>query len=409
MTSRLWRLLLVAAGTLILCSCSTYHPERSEGSRKAQEILRSAQNDIPSAAYPPALPCDVYAGVPVTPVAGQGLYEEAVPGPPGMEAGVPLPIAASGPWIPPGRSQPWPRDEYLADGSDRGQTTVVGRQWNVRGLDPEDTVAHYDTLDGRRLVEPSNPVFIYSPRFGAVRQVVSLEEDEHLEGLGDVHLPAKLVQHEDVRSPQSRKQNLQAENELGIDLANIYHGHEGDGALSSAVGLGALDNDFKPYEDLAAIRQGIFAASELPRLAQGVDAAIVWTNRQAVQIFLDDQAAMAETGVEKLSTIYTAKSPQGESKLRITKVASTSFAQPGDMVDFTLRFDNVGAELIGNVTVLDNLTARLEYVPQSAQCSVPARFSTEPSQSDSLVLRWEITDPLKPGTGGVIRFRCRVR
>ena len=38
----------------------------------------------------------------------------------------------------------------------------------------------------------------------------------------------------------------------------------------------------------------------------------------------------------------------------------TQFANPGDEVDFTLRFDNVGNQPIGNVTIVDDLTGRLE-------------------------------------------------
>ena len=99
----------------------------------------------------------------------------------------------------------------------------------------------------------------------------------------------------------------------------------------------------------------------------------------------------------------------GKPRLRVCKIASRHEARPGEDVEFTIRFDNVGDQVIGNVTVIDNLTTRLEYVPDSAQCSLKAQFSTQPNEGGSLVIRCEITDPLKPGTGGVIRFRCRVR
>jgi uncharacterized repeat protein (TIGR01451 family) len=392
---RIWRVLMIAVGTLILCSCRG----------PISKPVASYPAGDPAAAPSPALPQEAYSGT----AAAYLTAPPTVYGPPGMEAGVPLPMTVTGPWIPPGSSQPWPPDEYLTDGGDRGETTTVGREWMVNGLEPEDTVAHYDTLDGRRLVEPSNEVHIYSPRFGAVRQVVSLREDDRQQSLGDVVSPTKLVQHEDTLVPISRQQHLQAKGQIGRDLANIYRSEQGDGALSAAAGLRSLANDFKPFEDFAAIRQGIFEAPEMARLAQSVDAAMVWAKDQAVQVVLDERSAAAEVGTKRLSTVYTVKSFEGESKLRITKVASTGFAEPGDVVDFTLRFDNVGTELIGNVTILDNLTTRLEYVEGSAQCSLPAQFLTEPSQSDSLVLRWEITDPLPVGQGGVIRFRCRVR
>ena len=46
------------------------------------------------------------------------------------------------------------------------------------GLQMEDTVARFTSLDGRTHVEPSNKVDLYSPRFAAVRQVVDVEVDQ---------------------------------------------------------------------------------------------------------------------------------------------------------------------------------------------------------------------------------------
>ena len=91
------------------------------------------------------------------------------------------------------------------------------------------------------------------------------------------------------------------------------------------------------------------------------------------------------------------------------KVASTSLANPGDTVDFTIRFDNVGNQPIGNVTILDSLNTRLEFVPDSAQCSVDAKFTTQPNEGDSVVVSCELSRPLDVGKGGILRFRCRVR
>ena len=69
----------------------------------------------------------------------------------------------------------------------------------------------------------------------------------------------------------------------------------------------------------------------------------------------------------------------------------------------------MGDREIGIVTIVDNLATRLEYVPSSAQSSVDAKFSTEPNGEGSEVLRWEIRDPVEPGEGGILTFRCRVR
>jgi hypothetical protein len=61
------------------------------------------------------------------------------------------------------------------------------------------------------------------------------------------------------------------------------------------------------------------------------------------------------------------------------------------------------------VTIVDNLTTRLEYVPESAKSSVDADFITQANDAGSLILRWEIRDPVKPGEGGILRFKVKVR
>ena len=63
------------------------------------------------------------------------------------------------------------RDEYLCDGGDFGLPAAVRADWTVDGLEQEDAIAHYDTLDGRVVVTPSNRVCVYAPRFAAVRRV----------------------------------------------------------------------------------------------------------------------------------------------------------------------------------------------------------------------------------------------
>jgi uncharacterized repeat protein (TIGR01451 family) len=125
-------------------------------------------------------------------------------------------------------------------------------------------------------------------------------------------------------------------------------------------------------------------------------------------VLIDNRSAKAEIGVQTPGTTYLLVEPNNP-KLRLIKLASTGVAQPGDEVEFTLRFDNVGDRVIGNVAILDSLTTRLEYIEGSQKCSLPADFETRPNDGSSLKLRWQIREPLEPGQGGVIQFRCRVR
>ena len=388
---RLWRMFLIALCALVLCSC------RGPSERPCDTSALHAQTF-------PTLPQEAYTGGPAAhPGTDQPL------GPPGMEQGVPLPYVATGPWSPPGIRKPWPEDEYLRDGGDAGLPVEVGNQWEVRGLELEDTIAHYDTLDGQTLVEPTNRVHIYSPRFGAVRQVVSLVANEQMHRAGGVHLPTKLVGPTTTQVVASSKQNFQADRQVGTKPPIMFRSKQGDGLMSSANKARAFQDTFLPYENLKLIREGITDSSEMGWLARGLSAAIAWSHKQAVQVILDHQAAMADVSDQNAESVYTIKEPPGAPRLRVVKVASTQFAEPGDEVAFTIRFDNVGNKVIGNVTIIDNLSTRLEYVPDSAQCSLDAEFYTQPNEGDSLVIRCEIADPLEPGQGGIIRFRCRVR
>lgn len=342
------------------------------------------------------------------------LYEAgAAPAPPvaaasGVE-GPPLPFQPTGPWSPAGIQRPWPADEYLRDGGDKQTRVEVDRNFQVRGLEAEDTVAHFDTLDGRTLVQPSNEVFIYSPRFASVRLVVSLVQNEQNNRLADVHGPTKLTLQEDVRGAKQSKQQWSAERQLGLKHATAMRMKQTDGAVSSGVKALGFQNAYKPYEDLAVIRYGQMLEAEAPLLAKSAQAATIWTNKQSVQIILERQVAQEVVRNQRAEVTYTVDKPPSHPKLRVVKVASTQFANPGETISFTLRFDNVGNETIGNVTILDNLTSRLEYVPKSAQCSIAAQFITERNEAGSDVLRWEIRDPLPVGKGGVVRFDCRVR
>jgi len=330
-------------------------------------------------------------------------------GPPGMEQGVPLPYSPQGPWSPPGIRQPWPEDEYLRDGGDEGRPAGPGKEHEILGVGMEDTVAAYETLDHRTLVEPSNEVYIYSPRFGAVRQVVGLMANEERQRAGGVHKPLQPDAPTTTQLVGNAKQNVQLDDQISARPAAALRTKQGDGAMSSAVRAKGFQDAFKPYENLSIIRMGAFDEAEMAFLARGANAAVAWSHTQAVQVILDRKSATADVKYDKSLMIFTVDEPPGKPKLRLVKVASTSFANPGDTVDFTIRFDNVGNQPIGNVAILDSLNTRLEYVPDSAQCSIDAKCTTQPNEGDSVVLHCELSHPLDAGKGGILRFRCRVR
>ena len=178
--------------------------------------------------------------------------------------------------------------------------------------------------------------------------------------------------------------------------------------LSNRVGFGTVQSRLKPYEDFLFIRTGVMLEEDKPVIAQRIQAAIKWTSDQAVQVTLNGRRATPVSGDQRANAVFEVDVPN-HPRLQICKIASTDNARPGETVDFTLRFDNVGDQKMGNVTIVNNLTTRLEYVPHSSESSVKTEFSTQANEVGSLVLRWELPAPLAPGQGGIIRFQCKVR
>lgn len=383
-----WRWALVALAAIVLCSCRSPEPTHGGGPHGTGTLPPGALSRMPEDMSSPWQSGALAAGCPC--------------------CSPPLPYQAHGTWSPPGIAGPWPPGEYLCDGGDRDAGVAVSPDWQVYNLNIEDTVAHYDTVDGRTVVEPSNRVCVYAPRFGAVRTVTHIVASEQVDAPGGVITPTRASAGQYVDRPSSSLQNLQARGAVQDRLAHAYQMRLGDGTVSTALKAKAFDNALLPFENLSVIRTGQIHNGEQARLAAGVQAAVTWTRDQGVQVVLDRQQAVAATGDQRAQATFVVEDRR-TSKLRVIKVASSPMVNPGDMLDFTIRFDNVGEAPIGNVVILDNLTTRLEYVPGSAQASVDANFSTQANAAGSLVLRWEVSEPLAKGSGGIVRFRCRVR
>jgi uncharacterized repeat protein (TIGR01451 family) len=398
----------------LLCSCRAGFvgsPDR--------QIVKSSDRRIVKPIDDPAIRPSDYSTLPqeaYTGHAGDGFTRAgAVPAhmrPPGWEpptaVGPPLPRMVYRPWAPPGIAVPWPMQEYLRDGGDRDTRVIVRDDWRVDGLDLEDTVAHYDTLDGRTIVEPSNEICLYAPRFAAVRRVDNVFEGQQQAKAGGHTQPVSLIGYEEQQLAATNMQPVQPIGDRVAQPANILKGRDVGQPVFTVLMPDGVHDRIKPHENFQVFLTGVMEVDDKPLLAKAARAAVVWETRQAVQIILEGRRAQADVLVQAPAVIYRVDEP-GNPKLRLCKTASATSALPGEEIDFTLRFDNVGDQTIGNVTIIDNLTTRLEYIPDSAKSSVKANFSVAANNGESLTLRWEITDPMKPGDGGLVRFKCRVR
>ena len=161
---------------------------------------------------------------------------------------------------------------------------------------------------------------------------------------------------------------------------------------------------FLPHEDLLFIQRGEFDNSEKARLAQRVAAAETWTLNQAPQVLVEGKPAVEVRGTATPQVTYTYET-FGKPCLRLCKIADKSEAKPGEIVSFTIRFDNVGEQPISKVTIIDNLMPRMEYVAGSAQSTAKATFTTQEQPGESVVLRWDIDEELPVNGGGLVRFQ----
>ena len=353
----------------------------------------------------PGLPMPAYTGYPGDGYTRPGNIPEFMQG----EGGdcTPLPTATFGPWRPPGIGGTWPPDEYICDGGGSPQT-VIRTDWTIEGLKPEETIGHFDTIDGRTIVEPTNKVCLYAPRFAAVRKVDTPFGGDQIEGANKIALGQHVHQADEANLAVTAMQPIEPVGAIEDQRGIAWVRQQPPIDLSNRVGFGTVQDRVKPYEDFLYIRSGVLQEEEKPILAQRIQAAIQWTGDQAVQVALNGRRATPVISTEHAVEVYEVDVPN-HPRLQICKIASTDNAKPGETVDFTIRFDNVGDQKMGNVTIVDNLTTRLEYVPGSERTSLKTEFATQANEVGSLVLRWEILDPLAPGQGGVIRFQCKVR
>ncbi len=327
----------------------------------------------------------------------------------GIAAGCPCGMCGSGPQAC-SNNVPLvgPRDEYLCDGGDAGFEAGVRENWEVDGLEQEDTVAHYDTVDQQTIITPSNQVCIYAPRFGVVRRMVDLHEYARSDAVGGFDVPLALSKIDENEEAATSLAQLEPTIHRNEDPTSLMRNRQQLGELDRAMVVEEIDGSLAPYADLQIVRAGTVDNGEKALLARASLAAVTWSGDQSPHVSINERHAQAAIRDSQPGIVYHLHDPK-KPHLRLIKLASCGAAKPGEEIEFTLRFDNVGSQVMGNVTIMDNLTTRLEYVEDSAKSSVEADFSAEPNDGGSVVLRWEITEPIEAGKGGILQFKCKVR
>jgi uncharacterized repeat protein (TIGR01451 family) len=297
--------------------------------------------------------------------------------------------------------------EYIFDGGDHDPQVRLKADLTQVGLDPEDTVIQYETVDGKTNVESGCRVSVYAPRFASVRKRQSTQESELAMRLRTAERPDGPGVIRDQLPSAKVSQPLKSMNSDNVRIVEAFRDRNRPIPAELILPAVTISDTFKLYEDLSLIRNGDLKMTDLAKLAKSAAAARVWTNVDELNVLIDGQEAIENVTIQRAAdvTIYEHKG----ARIRLCKVASEQMANPGDIISFTIRFDNVGEQPLKSLVITDSLAPRLEYLDKSQQASVPADFSISPNNAGSSVLRWELENGLKPGEGGLVRFSCKVR
>jgi uncharacterized repeat protein (TIGR01451 family) len=300
-------------------------------------------------------------------------------------------------------------DEYLCDGGDR-DLPIHYDDYQMLGLDTEDAAIEFRDDRGNRRVKPTNRVCIYAPRFASVTAISEPIEDVGggrprqavvaQSGIGFVNHEGSFAHHQ----RDAAERLLSRSRGSGLKNSDVPE------ALDRPIAIQGHVHTTTPVEDFGFLRTGQFHQTDEPRLAASIQSAVTWTRDQnPVIIAQSDQAGELTSRFKEQELVGQENRANGKGKLRIVKLADKQMAQPGDVVTFTIRFDNIGDLAVHDVVIVDNLTPRLEYVDDSATCDRDGRLVEEDNGEGSLLLRWELDDPLAGRTGGVVTFKARVR
>lgn len=301
-------------------------------------------------------------------------------------------------------------EEYLCDGGDRADP-VHYHSDQRHGLDTEDTVAEYTDHRGAHRVTPANKVCVYAPRFAAVRTVSLQQEEGTYQELARVDHTHRGGEVRTRLSPQRGYRNLALH---AMQTRSRVSGLEGDllhADLEQRQRPLMADKILNTFQDLNFFRMGTLEQGDTARINLGIRAALVWSREQYPVI--QGQVHHPETGVSEIhSTTLTVIDDQPSDQpgqLRVVKVADRQSALPGEIITFTIRYDNLGPREVHHVRIVDNLTPRLQYVEDSATSDRAGQLVVEDNGEGSLVLTWELEEPLEPHTGGVVTFQALVR
>ena len=425
------RLLAIAAGALILCSCrglptsavvSTATVTAPAGAEAAASVPVAAVEPPAAEAGTAGWEAEVRRtdGRPITTSIQRTGLEAPCPPLPRVAGGEPVgcrdgtcPPAACGPVVCfPGPPPPLVGPYLVCDGGDGCAPARPRGADDLGNLTAGDTVARYrpagDGPDASCVdVAVSNCACVYAPRFGSVRAVVRPFEDAAPQG------PRGLATDELVGEQTRRQPVWGSTQNVAVEAARKALPGV---AVEENLGPLAVDQGDMPREDdgvsgpverVADARVELARRRQRPLLQVGFDVPVAWTCVKAANVLVAGQTPQTVSAADGTATLRFEE--PGRAELTLCKRAGSDTARTGEELDFTIFMLNSGDRPLADVVLVDALPERLELIPGSPASSLPADFDTDRGDDGSVVLRWRIKATLQPGETGFVRFRTLVR
>jgi uncharacterized repeat protein (TIGR01451 family) len=299
-------------------------------------------------------------------------------------------------------------DEYLLDGGDR-DLPVHETPAHREGLDTEDAVAEFADQAGNRHVLPTNRVAIYSPRFGFVGTKTGLEAGVTVARAASA---IDMARGEGLRNRVVSADQAQRTPSLSVRVRSRASGFD-----TEAVQMGVHQQIvLSENRELAGSIEGVqnlvapqMRQSDRARVARDRQAAIAWTRDEFPVAVASLEGAHQILVKFVASEIVGVDDRRKPGRLEIVKLADKQTAQPGEIVNFRIEYENIGDRELKDVRIIDNLTPRLEYVADSGASSRPAVLDVADNGEGSVILTWSIKEPLRGKTKGAVTFKARVR
>jgi uncharacterized repeat protein (TIGR01451 family) len=300
------------------------------------------------------------------------------------------------------------KDEYVCDGGDKG-LPIHYEDGEIAGLETEDTVAEFSDGAGNKRVTASNQVCVYAPRFGVARAVSDAVEKFSISTASGTHDGVQVAgyvhrevidENRDVDSPINMRQN---------DRLSQMRARQADGEVENDVAAAAHVKLINPFEDYGFVQDGLFRSAEKSVLFEAARSANEWAVGQGTKAVAQDLGGTEIIAVFNVKELVGVEDMRTPGDLRIVKLADKKTAKLGDIVTFTIRFDNLGGKELYNIRVLDNLSPRLQLLDETVTCDVVGELEISENGQGGEVLTFRVSEALAGNTGGALTFQCKIR